>query len=50
MDDGIHYPIAIDGDYANWFIIEKDGYIRYRRLGEGDYTGSETTIQQLLAE
>lgn len=60
-DDGLNYPIAIDADYANWnrynvwawptwFIIDKEGYVRYSHVGEGDYTGSEATIRELLAE
>ncbi len=60
-DYGIKYPVAIDGDYANWnrykvwawptwFILDKEGYIRYSHIGEGDYAKSEATIQQLLAE
>ncbi len=60
-DYGIRYPIAIDGDYANWdrfrvqawptwFIIDKDGYIRYKHIGEGDYARSDEVIQQLLNE
>jgi thiol-disulfide isomerase/thioredoxin len=57
----IKYPVAIDGDFANWnrysvyawptwFIVDKEGYIRYSHIGEGDYAGSERMIQQLLAE
>lgn len=57
----IQYPIAIDGDFSNWnrynvwawptwFIVDKEGYIRYTHVGEGDYAGSEKMIQQLLAE
>ena len=57
----IKYPVAIDGDFANWnrynvrawptwFIVDKEGYIRYTHVGEGDYDGSERVIQQLLAE
>jgi thiol-disulfide isomerase/thioredoxin len=60
-DYGIHYPVAIDGDFANWnrynvwawptwFIVDKKGYIRYSHVGEGDYAKSEQVIQQLLAE
>ncbi len=60
-DDGLQYPIAIDGDYANWnrygvrawptwFILDKEGYIRYSHVGEGDYAGSERTIAALLQE
>ncbi len=58
---GIKYPIPIDGDFSNWtrynvrawptwFIVDKEGYIRYSHIGEGDYAGSERVIQQLLAE
>lgn len=57
----IHYPVAIDSDFGNWnrynvwawptwFIVDKEGYIRYTHVGEGDYTGSEKMIQQLLTE
>ncbi len=57
----IKYPVAIDGDFANWnrynvwawptwFIVDKEGYIRYTHVGEGDYAGSEQVIQELLAE
>lgn len=57
----IQYPVAIDGDYANWnrynvwawptwYIVDKEGYIRYSHVGEGDYAASEATIRQLLAE
>jgi thiol-disulfide isomerase/thioredoxin len=60
-DYEIKYPVAIDGDFANWnrynvwawptwFIVDKEGYIRYSHVGEGDYAGSEKMIQQLLAE
>jgi thiol-disulfide isomerase/thioredoxin len=60
-DYGIKYPVAIDGDFANWnrynvwawptwFILDKEGYIRYSHVGEGDYARSEATIQKLLAE
>lgn len=57
----IQYPVAIDGDFSNWnrynvrawptwFIVDKEGYVRYTHVGEGDYAGSEKMIQQLLAE
>jgi thiol-disulfide isomerase/thioredoxin len=60
-DYAIKYPVAIDGDFANWnrynvwawptwFIVDKEGYVRYTHVGEGDYEGSEKMIQQLLAE
>lgn len=60
-DYGITYPVAIDRDFGNWnrynvwawptwFIVDKEGYIRYTHVGEGDYAGSEKVIQELLAE
>jgi thiol-disulfide isomerase/thioredoxin len=60
-DYQIKYPVAIDGDYSNWnryhvmawptwFILDKEGYIRYSHIGEGDYSGSEAKIQKLLSE
>lgn len=60
-DYGIEYPIAIDGDFANWnryevwawptwFVVDKEGYIRYSHVGEGDYARSEQVIRELLAE
>lgn len=60
-DYNIKYPVAIDGDFANWnrynvwawptwFIVDKEGYIRYTHVGEGAYAESEKVIQALLAE
>jgi thiol-disulfide isomerase/thioredoxin len=57
----IKYPVAIDGDFANWnrygvrawptwFIVDKEGYIRYSHIGEGAYETSEQVIRELLAE
>jgi thiol-disulfide isomerase/thioredoxin len=57
----IHYPIALDNDYAVWrafsnnawpalYFVDAQGRIRHHRLGEGDYARSERMIQQLLAE
>jgi thiol-disulfide isomerase/thioredoxin len=60
-DYNIKYPVAIDGDFANWnrygvrawptwFIVDKAGYIRYSHIGEGAYDKSEQIIRELLAE
>lgn len=60
-DYEIKYPIAIDGNFENWnrygvrawptwFIVDKEGYIRYSHIGEGAYDKSEQVIRQLLAE
>ena len=58
---GIRYPVAIDNDFANWkrynnhywptlYLIDKQGYIRHKKIGEGDYTGTEQRIRALLQE
>ena len=58
---GLAYPIAVDNDYAVWrafannawpalYLIDAQGRVRYRHLGEGEYERSEKMIQQLLAE
>ena len=58
---GIHYPIAIDNQYAIWrafrnqywpahYLIDAEGRIRYHHFGEGNYGQTERVIQQLLQE
>jgi thiol-disulfide isomerase/thioredoxin len=58
---GIHYPVVTDNDYATWnaysveawptmFLLDKQGRIRWKHVGEGDYDEAERLIQQLLAE
>jgi len=58
---GVHYPIAIDNNYATWlaydnegwpaeYLIDGTGELRYSSLGEGDYAGTETLIRELLVE
>ncbi|KAA3655444.1 MAG: hypothetical protein DWQ04_33505 [Chloroflexi bacterium] len=57
----IKYPILLDNDYENWsrfankawptkYLIDKDGYIRFQRRGEGHYLETERAIQQLLRQ
>jgi cytochrome c biogenesis protein CcdA/thiol-disulfide isomerase/thioredoxin len=57
---GVKYPIAIDNDYATWnaysnqywpaeYLIDPSGFVRHITFGEGDYSGTETLIRQLLA-
>jgi thiol-disulfide isomerase/thioredoxin len=57
----ITYPIALDSDGSTWrsynqhywptmYLIDKQGVIRYFRIGEGAYDQTERAIQQLLAE
>ena len=60
-DMRIHYPIAVDSDYAIWrafrnqywpafYFVDAQGRIRHHQFGEGEYEQSEKVIQQLLAE
>jgi thiol-disulfide isomerase/thioredoxin len=60
-DLGLAYPVAVDNDYAVWrafannawpalYLIDAQGRVRYRHLGEGEYERSEKMIQQLLIE
>jgi thioredoxin family protein/AhpC/TSA family protein len=60
-DMNIHYPIAIDNDYAIWrafqneywpalYLIDAKGRIRHHQFGEGGYAQSELILQQLLQE
>ncbi len=57
---GITYPVALDNDYTTWnafsneswpadYLIDSTGTIRHVSIGEGDYTGTEKLIRQLLA-
>jgi thiol-disulfide isomerase/thioredoxin len=58
---GLTYPIVIDSQYELWkafanrywpakYLIDREGYIRYARFGEGGYEETEEQIQQLLLE
>jgi cytochrome c biogenesis protein CcdA/thiol-disulfide isomerase/thioredoxin len=60
-DLGIHYPVAIDNDYAIWrafdnqywpahYFIDAQGRIRGHHFGEGNYDESEQLIRELLTE
>jgi thiol-disulfide isomerase/thioredoxin len=55
----IKYPVVMDNvaliashyDSRTWptfFVIDKNGYVRYRREGEGNYASTEHVIQTLL--
>jgi cytochrome c biogenesis protein CcdA/thiol-disulfide isomerase/thioredoxin len=59
--DGLTYPIAIDGNLATWnayqnqywpaeYLIDRNGYVRRESFGEGDYDTTEQAIRGLLAE
>ena len=58
---GIEYPVVMDNEALIWtayasrdwptkFLIDKDGFIRYRHQGEGAYEQLERAIQMLLSE
>ena len=58
---GLPYLIAQDNDFANWnayrnhywpslYLIDKEGYIRYNHIGEGDYEKIDAAVRQLLNE
>jgi thiol-disulfide isomerase/thioredoxin len=57
----IEYPVVLDNHYAiwnaydqrfwpAWYLIDADGFVRYRHFGEGAYEETEQKVQQLLAE
>jgi thiol-disulfide isomerase/thioredoxin len=57
----IHYAVPIDNDFSTWnrygnrywpafYLIDKQGVIRYARFGEGGYAQTEKQIETLLAE
>lgn len=58
---GVAYPIAIDNDRSTWnaynqrywptrYLIDKEGHIRYKHIGEGAYEETEQAILALMAE
>jgi cytochrome c biogenesis protein CcdA/thiol-disulfide isomerase/thioredoxin len=58
--NGLHYPVAQDNDYATWdawgnqywpakYLIDSRGRVRYAHFGEGDYDKTESAIRALLA-
>jgi thiol-disulfide isomerase/thioredoxin len=57
----IKYPIVLDNNGATWnaydqrywptmYLIDADGFIRYKHIGEGAYEETEAKIRELLAE
>jgi thiol-disulfide isomerase/thioredoxin len=60
-EHNIQYAVVIDNDYITWngyqnrywpaiYLIDKQGVIRYTRIGEGSYDRTEKQIVDLLAE
>jgi thiol-disulfide isomerase/thioredoxin len=61
QDMQIHYPIAVDSDYAIWrafqnnywpafYFVDAQGRIRHHQFGERSYEQSEMVIQKLLIQ
>ena len=57
----IPYPVIQDNDRETWgaynnrfwptiYLIDKQGHLRYKHIGEGRYDTTEAAIQTLLAE
>jgi len=57
----IQYPVILDNHYAiwkaygqrfwpAWYLIDADGFIRYRHFGEGAYDETEQKVRELLAK
>lgn len=58
---GIKYPVLTDNEFSIWkeydvhawptiFLIDKEGVIRYKKVGEGKYDKTEQMIKELLGE
>jgi thiol-disulfide isomerase/thioredoxin len=58
---GIRWPVTLDNEQAVWtalanrywptlYLVDKAGYVRYRKPGEGGYAQTELAIQELLRE
>ena len=58
---GLGWPVAQDNDFGTWrafnnrfwpakYLIDSEGFIRYRHFGEGKYQETERQIRKLLAE
>jgi cytochrome c biogenesis protein CcdA/thiol-disulfide isomerase/thioredoxin len=56
---GVKYPVAVDNGYSTWnafsnqywpaeYLIDASGNVRHVNFGEGDYSGTEQLIRQLL--
>jgi cytochrome c biogenesis protein CcdA/thiol-disulfide isomerase/thioredoxin len=57
---GVHYPVALDNDYATWnaysnqywpaeYLLDRRGHLRDYHFGEGEYDRTERLIRTLLA-
>lgn len=57
----VPYPVLMDNDFSNWrrfsnrywptlYLADRNGTLRYRKIGEGSYKKTEQWIQKLLSE
>ncbi len=55
----ITYPVAADNDYSTWnsygnrywpadYLIDKNGNVRYKHVGEGDYDVLDAALRELI--
>jgi len=55
------YPVVLDNDFTNWrrfsnrywptlYLADRNGELRYRKIGEGSYAQTEQWIQRLLSD
>lgn len=58
---GIEYPVALDNNGQTWraykqrywptrYLIDRNGNIRYKHIGEGAYNETARNIEALIAE
>ena len=58
---GVDWPVTLDSDYRVWrdfdnqawpafYLIDAEGRVRHRQLGEHDYAATEREIEALLSE
>ena len=58
---GVSWPVALDNDYVTWdnfqnifwptkYLIDHQGRLRHRRIGEGNYISFEEELRSLLLE
>jgi peroxiredoxin len=61
QEQNIQYPVVLDNHYATWnaygqhywpawYLIDANGFIRYKHFGEGAYDETEQKILELLKE
>jgi thiol-disulfide isomerase/thioredoxin len=57
----VEYPVALDNDgttwraykqryWPTWYVLDKEGHIRYKHIGEGGYQETEEVIEALLVQ